>query len=104
MSESESGFVSVVVPVYNEQDVVYELVDRIRKACGRLQQRFEIVAVNDGSSDQTLALLVALSREVPALRVLDLSRHFGHMHAVAAGLERARGDAVIGMALSLINI
>jgi glycosyltransferase involved in cell wall biosynthesis len=89
--------VSVVVPVYNEESGVRELIARIVAACQRLGVTYEIIAVNDGSADGTLGHLVDLSREFPALRVIDLIRNFGHMPALSAGLASARGAAVIAM-------
>lgn len=87
--------VSVVVPLYNEEDLVAELVERLRAACQAAGVRHELVVVNDGSRDTTLARLVALSRELPELRVINLQRNFGHMGAISAGLDCARGDAIV---------
>ncbi|MCM8811747.1 MAG: glycosyltransferase family 2 protein [Candidatus Omnitrophica bacterium] len=88
---------SIVIPLFNEQEIVRELVDRVRSACGGLGMPYEIIVVNDGSTDETLPRLVELSRSVPELRVIQLSRRFGHMPALSAGLRAAKGDAVIVM-------
>lgn len=88
---------SVVVPLFNEAAVVSELVQRIRESCRALRVSFELVLVNDGSTDDTLPRLVRLSHDIPELRIINLHRNFGHMAALSAGLGVARGDAVIVM-------
>ncbi|TSC57846.1 MAG: dolichol-phosphate mannosyltransferase [Candidatus Peregrinibacteria bacterium Greene0416_19] len=88
---------SVVVPLFNEQEVVDELVSRIAKSCHDAGVTWEAVLVNDGSTDATLERLVRISGSMPELRVLDLLRNFGHMPALSAGLASARGEAVIVM-------
>jgi glycosyltransferase involved in cell wall biosynthesis len=86
---------TVVAPVFNEEDIVDELVERLQAASRQASTRFELVLVNDGSRDNTLARLLVLTRTVPELRVINLQRNFGHMAAITAGLARARGDAVV---------
>ncbi len=83
---------SVVAPVYNEQ----ELVERfVRRACAAVADyTFELVLVNDGSTDDTPALLDRMAAEDPRVRVIHLSRNFGHQAALTAGLEHAVGDVV----------
>jgi polyisoprenyl-phosphate glycosyltransferase len=83
---------SVVAPVYNEQ----ELVERfVRRACAAVADyTFELVLVNDGSTDATPALLDRMAAEDPRVRVIHLSRNFGHQAALTAGLEHAVGDVV----------
>lgn len=88
---------SVVAPVFNEQDLVHELVRRVVESCRPLGVSFEVVIVNDGSRDETLLRLIAMSREVPELRVVNLLRNFGPMSALSAGIALARGEAVVVM-------
>jgi dolichol-phosphate mannosyltransferase len=88
---------SIVLPVYNEAGVVEELVARIGKAAGTCVASFEIVFVNDGSRDDSPELLDKLAELDPRVRVVHLSRNFGHQAAVQAGLAHARGDAVVLM-------
>jgi len=85
---------SIVVPLYNEQDVVAELCQRLRTAVARLHGPAEIIFVDDGSTDGTLGILKALQFEDKTIRVVSLSRNFGHQAAVSAGLCHAEGDAV----------
>jgi len=95
------SLISVVVPLYNEEDNVPELLRRIATIMHRIvagsADRYEIVAVNDGSVDATLGSLRAARAAEPNLVVVDLSRNFGHQIAATAGLDIARGDAVILM-------
>ncbi len=93
------SLVSVVVPLYNEEGNVTELMRRIDGVMRALDciDAYEIVAVNDGSSDATLDLLRALRAQYPQLVVVSLSRNFGHQIAATAGIDQARGDAVILM-------
>lgn len=93
----DAPMLSVVTCVLNEQDIVADLCHRIVKACRPLGVPFEIVIVNDGSKDDTLPRLITLSRELPELRVIDLTRNFGHMPALTSGLMAARGHAVVVM-------
>lgn len=84
---------SVVSPVFNEEGSIEEFVGRVRTALDGY--RLEIVLVDDGSSDGTSRLLAALAAEDPRVKVLTLSRNFGHQTALTAGLDHARGDAVV---------
>ncbi|HEV3120772.1 MAG TPA: glycosyltransferase, partial [Isosphaeraceae bacterium] len=86
--------ISVVVPLYNEQDVLAELYKRICVALEAAQFRFEIVFVNDGSRDATPCMLDGIQSTDPRVGVVHLSRNFGHQAAVSAGLDHARGQAV----------
>ena len=86
---------SVVVPVYNEQDVLPEFHRRLGQVLDALGGDAEVVYVNDGSSDATRDLLIALRESDPRVAVIDLSRNFGKEIAMSAGLDHARGDAVV---------
>src|SRR5581483_1910433 len=88
---------SVVVPLYNEQEIVGELCRRILEAVRSVGCPFELVLVDDGSRDQTRARLVAAAAAVPEMRIVCLSRNFGLQGAVAAGLAHATGAAVVLM-------
>jgi polyisoprenyl-phosphate glycosyltransferase len=83
---------SVVAPVFNEEELVEEFIARATAAVADYE--FELVLVNDGSSDGTAALLDDAASRDPRVRVIHLSRNFGHQAALTAGLEHAIGDAV----------
>lgn len=89
--------VSIVVPVLNEARSVRALAERLTKVLEALGNPFEVIIVNDGSSDGTIEVLRALNAEDPRFRAISLSRNFGKEIAVAAGLEHATGDAAIIM-------
>jgi glycosyltransferase involved in cell wall biosynthesis len=84
---------SVVAPLYNEEDTVAEFHRRVVAAVGALP--FELVLVNDGSTDQTAQLLAGIAAADERVRVITLSRNFGHQAAITAGLDHARGDATV---------
>ena len=90
-------FVSVVVPVFNEAAVLPMLLPRLRASLDGLPGGGEICFVNDGSDDGSAAYLESESRADPRIKVIDLSRNFGHSIAITAGLDHARGDAVVVM-------
>jgi dolichol-phosphate mannosyltransferase len=93
----EETLLSVVLPVYNEAEVLPILAARIADALDLLGARREILFVNDGSRDESPAVLDRLAATDPSVRVVHLSRNFGHQAAVQAGLAHARGDAVVLM-------
>lgn len=87
---------SVIIPCYNEDAVLRATHERLTKVMDQLPDLdYELVFVNDGSRDQTQLMLAQLHLHDPRVRVLLLSRNFGHQIAVTAGLEEARGDAVV---------
>ena len=89
--------VSLVVPVYCEQEVLGEFYRRTKAVLVALPPDLahEIVFVNDGSTDGSLAILRAMAERDPCVRILDLSRNFGHQKAITAGIDHAAGDAVV---------
>jgi dolichol-phosphate mannosyltransferase len=89
--------ISVAVPLYNEQDIVAELHRRLDLALGSLETSYEIVFVDDGSRDKTPDLIDAMQESDPNLAVVHLSRNFGHQAAISAGIDHARGRAVVVM-------
>jgi len=87
--------ISIVCPCYNEADVIEIFVSRLLDVLGPDAGDFELVCVNDGSTDATVPKLISLQDGPIALRIIDLSRRFGKEAAIAAGLDHANGDAVI---------
>jgi dolichol-phosphate mannosyltransferase len=88
--------ISVVIPIYNEEEILSLLHQRVSGVMSQLG-RWEVVYVNDGSKDSSLELLRQLQAEDPHVVVVNLSRNWGHMGALHAGLQTARGDAVVLM-------
>jgi len=86
---------SIVVPVHNEADVIPTLLKRLALVCRKEKMATELLFVDDGSQDNSVALLLQARRWCPEIRVLQLSRNFGKEAAVTAGLNHAKGDAVI---------
>ena len=85
---------SVVIPMYDEEDVLPLLVDRLRPLLDALGASYEVLAVDDGSRDATPVLLQRYRQHWPQLRVLRLRANAGHQAAISAGLAHARGDFV----------
>lgn len=88
---------TVVVPLLNEERGLPLLLDRLTTALDRLQRPWDVVIVDDGSTDGTLAVVKAANARDPRIGALSLSRNFGKEIAVAAGLRHARGDGVVIM-------
>jgi glycosyltransferase involved in cell wall biosynthesis len=88
---------SIVIPVYNEEENVEPLIQEINAAVKPLRKPYEIVVVDDGSRDATFSVLARLHQREPCLRVVRLKRNFGQTAAIAAGLAHSDGDVVILM-------
>jgi undecaprenyl-phosphate 4-deoxy-4-formamido-L-arabinose transferase len=95
--------VSAVVPLLNEAATLEELVARLRATLAPRAARFEIVLVDDGSSDDTREILRRLESEDPTIRVFELTRNFGQAAAVVCGLIESRGDVVVTLDGDLQN-
>lgn len=91
------ALLSIIIPCYNEQEVVPLLRKEIETFLEELNLPYELVLVNDGSSDSTLMLLDQWGREDTRVKILSFARNFGHQIAVTAGLDVAKGDAVVIM-------
>jgi glycosyltransferase involved in cell wall biosynthesis len=89
--------ISVVVPIYNEEELIRLFHAAVANAMEDTGEAWEVVYINDGSRDSSLTLLRELQAEDPHVVVVDLSRNWGHMGAITAGLQTARGDAVVLM-------
>jgi len=86
---------SVVAPAYNEEAVLPEFYRRVREVMDGLGEPWELVLVNDGSSDHTGEIMRQLHEQDPRVCVVDFARNFGHQVAVTAGLDHARGGAMV---------
>ena len=96
-SMNKQKLVSIVLPVYNEAKVLPILTSRIAAVMTSCPMEYEIILVNDGSRDESPQILDQLAAASDRLRVVHLSRNFGHQAAVQAGLVHARGDAIVLM-------
>lgn len=86
---------SIVAPVFNEKETLPHFYRRIVDVMEQTGKEFELVLVNDGSRDGSFAVMQQLHQQDPRVRVIDFSRNFGHQIAISAGLDHARGDAVV---------
>lgn len=89
--------ISIVLPVFNEEETLTALYERLTRLMRRLGEPYEVVFVNDGSRDGSLELLKRFAAEDSKIRVVSLSRNFGHQTAITCGLDYTRGDAVVIM-------
>ncbi len=87
--------ISVVVPLYNEEENIDYLFTRLLSVLDKLETSYEIVCVNDGSKDNTLKQLIAHHNQNPVIKVINLSRNFGKEIALTAGIDYANGAAII---------
>ncbi len=94
---------SVVVPFFNEEENIALCVDRIVSVLSQLGLRFEIIGVDDGSTDKTAAALCTKKKELPELKVVRLRRNFGQTAAMQAGIDQSRGEIIITMDGDLQN-
>lgn len=94
---------SIIIPLYNEEDNVEPLHARLRDVLEKLDTAYEIILVDDGSSDQTATRLGALAARDPLVKVIHLRRNFGQTAAMMAGIDAAQGDILIPMDGDLQN-
>ena len=95
--------ISVVIPVFNERENLKPLYWSLKKVLESLELRYEILFIDDGSVDGSLALLQQLSQSDQRVRVIEFVRNFGQTAAIAAGFEHARGAVIIPMDADLQN-
>lgn len=86
---------SVVIPVYNEELSISEMVERLHKSCSNADISYELVFVNDGSSDSTLQKLKEFAQTDPCIKYISFSRNFGHQNAVMAGIKYSVGKTIV---------
>ncbi len=101
--QSLRPYLSVVIPVYNEEQNVTLLLERLAQALQDLGRPFEVIIVDDGSTDRTPELLRSLKPRYPWLRVVFLRRNFGQSAAFTAGIDHARGEVIVTMDGDLQN-
>ena len=88
---------SLVIPIYNEEKLIDELLDRTVQSIESFTKEYEVILVDDGSTDKSLQIMLARKEKNNRIKLLSLSRNFGHQAAFTAGLEYAKGDIVAMM-------
>nr|MBA3534105.1 glycosyltransferase family 2 protein [Ardenticatenales bacterium] len=86
---------SVVVPIWNEEEVIPEMHRRMTAVLEGIGEPYELILVNDGSSDRSPEMLRELHERNPRVRVINFAKNFGHQVAITAGMDYAQGDAVV---------
>jgi len=95
MKEKKCIKLSVVVPIFNEEETIPELVERLTKAVESISTLYELIFVNDGSKDSSLQQLKTLHKSNARIKYINFSRNFGHQIAVTAGLDFAEGEKIV---------
>ena len=86
---------SVVIPIYNEEQVIWEMYKRILKVLSKIDMEYEIILVDDGSIDRTLELAKEICSKDNSVRLISFSRNFGHQFAITAGMDWSSGEAIV---------
>jgi len=87
--------ISVLIPVFNEQEIITELHNRLQASVSSITPNYELIFVNDGSKDFTLLKLIELAEHDSRVKYISFSRNFGHQIALSAGLDHCKGKAVV---------
>jgi dolichol-phosphate mannosyltransferase len=95
LTMSERPRYSIVAPIYNEEGNIPRLYNRIKEVMSSTGETWELVLVNDGSRDRSLEEMMAASKQDPRVKIINFARNFGHQIAVTAGIDYARGSAVV---------
>ena len=100
-SEQNSPFISIVCPCYNEEEVVEHFLQSITPILESVQKTYEIIFIDDGSTDKTLNVLLESKQRYSNIRILKLSRNFGKERALSAGLDASFGETVVPIDVDL---
>lgn len=103
MKHTKELDLSIVIPLYNEEDCVRVFYASLKRSCDKLDLTYEIIFIDDGSIDATYMILSELYRNDPTLRVIKFRKNFGQTAAMAAGFEYAKGKIIISMDGDLQN-
>jgi cellulose synthase/poly-beta-1,6-N-acetylglucosamine synthase-like glycosyltransferase len=90
-----SPTISVVIPVYNEEENISELYRRVKEVLDTLEGECELVLVDDGSKDDSFALMCSISASDPRVKVVKLRRNYGQTAALSAGFDQAQGEVIV---------
>ena len=94
---------SVIIPIYNEEDNIEPLFQRLMAVLRRIGRPFEVIAVNDGSKDGSRAVLNAVAATTPELKIVDFCRNYGQTAAMMAGIDHASGQIIVSLDADLQN-
>lgn len=86
---------SVIVPMYNEEEVIEHTYERLKLVMDSADEPYELIFVNDGSKDRTVEMISMICDFDPNVRLVNFSRNFGHQIAISAGMDYAKGDAIV---------
>jgi glycosyltransferase involved in cell wall biosynthesis len=89
--------ISIVIPIFNEEENLQNLYNRLTAAAPSWREDYEIVLVDDGSRDSSLTMMRVMAEKDARVRIVKLSRNFGHQPAISAGIKTAKGDAIVIM-------
>ncbi len=95
--------ISIVIPIYNEEESISQLVEEVLHVMRPLQEKFEIILINDGSSDGSAKVLSNLSKEIPELISILLRKNYGQTAAMAAGFDISNGEIIVSLDGDLQN-
>lgn len=101
--QPDKPFVSVLVPLLNEEESLPELNERLRKSLWKLGARYEIIYINDGSTDSSQELVESFRKEDECVKIIEFNRNYGQHMALFAGFERANGEIIITIDADLQN-
>lgn len=86
---------SIVIPVYNEEEVIEHTYERLKTVMQSSDGNYELLFINDGSKDRSVDILLQLSEQDKTIKIVDFSRNFGHQIAITAGMDYASGNAIV---------
>ena len=90
-------YLSIVIPVYNEEENICTLYNSLTPICQKIGKTYEIIFVDDGSTDRSIPILCSLQEQDKAIKIIKLSRNHGHQLSLTAGLEHSQGDYTLTM-------
>jgi len=103
MEERKRKYISVVIPVYNEEDNLEELFSRLKKTMDERKYDWEVIFVNDGSRDNSSSILLRIFNQNPNVKVIEFNRNYGQHSAVFAGFSEVDGEIVVVLDADLQN-
>jgi len=103
MNEKRLETLSILIPVYNEEENIPPLFERLQKALKEADKPYEVIFIDDGSTDNTLDALIDLKRKNPNVKIISFTRNFGQTAALSAGIDFSKGEIIIPMDGDLQN-